>query len=227
MAFRRRTNFPGLAAQAIKELIGLQDDLSADNTSLRAEAIGSTTDTKTAQYSAKFNERIRVLPPTAGMSLVFPASTSKSQNKWIEVLKLGGGTCTIIPTGGKVMGSASFPLTLSGFYYFQSDGLDGWWIQPSASGGLSPPVALTDLATVPNQTWLGNISGGVAAATANTLAQLKTYIGNFGVGSAGLVPNTSGGVATTFLNGAGGFTTPAAGSGLSQDEVLNRVSFRA
>lgn len=132
--FRRRTNFPGIPPQAVKEFIGLQDDLQADSRSLREEAIGSTTDTKTANYSARFNERIRVLPPTAGLSLIFPGADSKSQNRWIEVLKLGGGTCTVTPTSGKVQGAASLALTTAGFYYFQSDGLSGWWLQPSIGG---------------------------------------------------------------------------------------------
>lgn len=209
MPIRRRTSFPGLATQAIKELLGLQDDLIKESAALREESIGSTTDTKSESYAARFNEVIRVLPPAAGMTLAFPAASPKTQNKWIEVLKLGGGTCTVVPTSGQVMGAPSFPLTLAGFYYFKSDAQSGWWIQPSSSGGLTSPVSFVDIQQIGANTWLGNITGALGPITANTLAQLKTYIGNFSAGVAGLVPNTSGGVATTFLNGAGGFTVPA------------------
>lgn len=214
MAIRRRTHFPGIAVQAVKELLGLQDDLAGEARALREESIGSTTDTKSANYAAHFNEVIRVLPPAGGMAITFPGSTPKTQNKWIEVLKLGGGTCTIVPTSGTVMGAPTFPLTLSGFYYFKNDGTDGWWIQPSSGGGLSPPVALTDLQGVPAATWLGNITGGVAPATANTLAQLRTYIGSFTAALAGLVP-ASGGGAVNFLRADGAWVAPGGGGGLT------------
>lgn len=135
MASRRRTNFPGLPQPAVKELIGLQDDALRGLLELRAEAIGSTTDTKVANYAARFNERIRSLPPAAGCAITFPGATSKTQNRWIEVLKLGGGPLTIVPTSGQVQGAATLTITTAGFYYFQSDGTSGWWIQPSGSGG--------------------------------------------------------------------------------------------
>ncbi len=88
---RRRTTFTGIAAQAVRELIGLQDDLGGATDQLRAEAIGTTTDTKTARFHAAYNQRCRVLFPTAGDVVSFPPANSQSQNKWIEVIKIGGG----------------------------------------------------------------------------------------------------------------------------------------
>jgi hypothetical protein len=130
MTLRRRSNFQGLSMQAIKEFLGLQDDISAELTSLRAEAIGSTTDTKTRDYSARFNERVRYEPIAAGATCIFPGATSKTQNRWIEILLIGGGTLTVVATSGQIQGAASMALTVPGFYYFQSDGLTGWWTQP-------------------------------------------------------------------------------------------------
>lgn len=210
MAKRRRTQFPGLPATAVREIVGMQDDLQSNTDDLRAEAIGNTTDTKTSTYHARFNERVRVLFPATGSVITFPPANSASQNKWIEVLKLGGGNVKIVPTSNLIQGAANVTLTTSGFYYFQSDGLNSWWMQPTGGGGgLTSPVAFADIQQIAANSWLGNITGALGPITANTLAQLKTYIGNFAAGVAGLVPNTSGGVATTFLNGAGAFTVPA------------------
>lgn len=140
MTIRRRTTFPGLDARANRELIGLQDDLLTELKGLRQEAIGQTTDTKQGPYAARFNERIRCLAPTAGLDLTFPGSTSQTQNRWIEVLKLGGGNVRIRPTSGTIQGAASLTLTTAGFYYFQSDGTSGWWIQPIGGGGIADGV---------------------------------------------------------------------------------------
>lgn len=121
--------------------MALQDDLLAELAALRGEAIGVTTDTKqSGPYAARFNERIRALPVAGGIDVNFPGATSQTQNKWIEILKLGGGDVRIRAIGSLVQGAASLTLTTAGFYYFQSDGATGWWIQPigsSSSGGLS------------------------------------------------------------------------------------------
>jgi hypothetical protein len=136
MSFRRRTTFPGLDPRATQELIGLQEDLARDAAILRAEAIGITTDTKQrGVYACRFNERVRCSPDAAGLDLTFPAASAPTQNKWIEVLKIGGGDVRIRPLSGTVQGGSLATLTADGFYYWQSDGADGWWIQPSGSGG--------------------------------------------------------------------------------------------
>lgn len=224
--FRRRTRFPGIPEAATKELVGLQDDVNAELRVLRGEAIGATTDTKSTGYSARYNERIRVLFPAAGGQIVFPAADPSSQNKWIEVLKIGGGNVTIVPTRLQVQGAASLVLTTNGFYYFQSDGQTSWWIQPTGGGGgLSPPVALTDLQTINDQRMLGNVSGGPATPGELTQAQVRTFVGVFGSGNAGLVP-ASGGGTVNFLRADGTFAAPG-GGGLSQDQILNLMAFRA
>jgi hypothetical protein len=220
MGKRRRTQFPGLPPSAVREIVGMQDDLSGDTEALRAEAIGATTETKTAKYHARFNERVRVLFPTAGDVVSFPPANSQSQNKWIEVLKLGGGNVKLVPTAGLIQGAASVTLTTSGFYYFQSDGLNSWWMQPTGGGGgLTSPVAFADIQQIAANTWLGNITGALGPITANTLAQLKTYIGNMTAGVAGLAPAGSG-VATQFLNGNGAYAVPAAGAPVGAPNTL-------
>jgi hypothetical protein len=144
MTFRRRDRFPGVSPQATAELIALQDDLLAELSALRVEAVGQTTDTKqTGVYPCRFNERVRCLPRTAGLDLTFPGATSQTQNKWIEVLKLGGADVRIRATSGTVQGAAQLTLTAPGFYYFQSDGQAGWWIQPSGGGGGGEDLAAT------------------------------------------------------------------------------------
>lgn len=152
MTVRRRNSFPGLGDQAQRELISLQDELIEELRQLRGEAVGITTDTKTRAYSARFNERICAIPPAAGIAITFPASGPLTQNRWIEVLKLGGGDVRIRATSGTVQGVTTHTLTANGFYYYQSDGKGGWWIQPSSGGGATWAATLV----------LGNTSGGTA-----------------------------------------------------------------
>lgn len=215
MTIRRRNDFPGLDPRATRELLSLQDELIEELRQLRIEAVGVTTDTKQKNYSARFNERICAIPPTAGIDVTFPASGPLTQNRWIEVLKLGGGDIRIRATSGQVQGAALHTLTSNGFYYYQSDGKTGWWIQPS-SGGLSAPVLLTQIQNIANATWLGNISGGAAPPTANTVAQLLTYI-----------TSTSGGGTTNFLRADGTFAAPAGGGGTSDAYAKLIASMRA
>lgn len=211
MAFRRRTTFPGIDPRANKELIGLQDDLLSEQQKLREQAIGSTSDTKqSGTYAVKFYERVRVSPAAAGVDLIFPAAIPTTQNAWIEVLVLKAGNVRLRPTGGNIQNAALLTLTAVGFFYFQSDGVSGWWMQPASTGGLSPPVALTDLAAIADQTWLGNVSGGVATPSALNQTQMKTYIGVFGAATTGLVP-ASGGGTTNFLRADGTFAAPGGG----------------
>lgn len=67
---------------------------------------------------------------------------------------------------------------------------------------------------IPNNTVLGNISGSAAPASALTATQATTLCNTFTSLLKGCVP-ASGGDAATYLNGAGGFTTPS-GTGISQ-----------
>lgn len=153
MPFRRRTKFPGLTPEATQELVGLQDDIAAEARALRAEAIGVTTDTKQrGTYAARYNERVRCSPDAAGLNLTFPAADSKTQNRWIEVLKIGGGDVRVRGVSGTVQGGTLHTLTADGFYYYQSDGAGGWWIQPSGGGGGGESLAATLV--------IGNATGG-------------------------------------------------------------------
>jgi hypothetical protein len=153
VTFRRRTTFPGLDPRAASEIVALQDELLTELRALRGEAVGITTDTKTTTYACRFNERVICLPPTAGLDLTFPGATPQTQNRWIEVIKLGGGDVRIRATSGNVQGaSTALALTTAGFYYFQSDARTGWWMQPSGGGGGGETLAATLL--------LGNTTGG-------------------------------------------------------------------
>lgn len=216
MTFRRRTTFPGLDPRANKELIGLQDDLLTEQRQLREESIGRTSELiQSGVKAAQMNVRIPCLPVAAGVDLVFPAATVQTQNRWIEVLKLGGGDVRIRATGGNVQGVSLVTLTVSGFYYYQSDGQSGWWTQPSGGGGgLTPPVALTDLQNISANSWLGNNTGAPGPILELNQAQMKTYIGAFGAATTGLVP-ASGGGTTNFLRADGAFAAPGGGGGTS------------
>jgi hypothetical protein len=136
LATRRRTSFPGLPQDAQRELIGLQDGLLQDTADLRSEAVGRTTDTKTATYSARFNEAIRVAFPAAGGSIIFPSAGVATADKWIEVLLLtGSGPCKVVPESLLVDGAATVTLTTAGRYAYRSDGISSWWRAPSGGGG--------------------------------------------------------------------------------------------
>lgn len=154
MATRRRTQFPGVDPQAVRELIGIQTDLTADTGAVRAEAVGRTTGVKVSAYHAGYNERIPVRMPAAGGSLSFPPSSPQAQNRWIEVLVQGGGPVTLRATAGQIQGASSLVLSTPGRYRFVADAGGGWWMPPAGGGGGGggDPLA-TVLVT-------GNTSGG-------------------------------------------------------------------
>lgn len=217
MSFRRRTSFTGIQPAAVKELIGLQDDVARDILALRGEAIGATTDTKTANYSARFNERIRVIPPAAGCALTFPGAEPKNQNKWIEVLKLGGGPLTVRGTSGLIQGAASLVLTTAGFYYFQTDGTTGWWIQPSGSGGISDGVY-----------------GSITVSGGGTIFRVTDGVyGGVTVSGGGLIWTPTGGSALTLLTTeknlgsvptfSGSFTIAGAGMTIGKPVLIQQA----
>jgi len=174
MASRRRTTIPGLPSQATKEIIAIQDGLLALIAELRQEAVGETSDSKVTKYSARYNEFIRCLPPTAGLDITFPAADTKTPNRWIWILKIGGGDVRLKAVSGNIQGVTTVQtLTTSGLYIYQSDGLNSWWSTVGGGGGgLTPPVALTDLASIGPDQFLGNVTGGgpVTAINLSTLA---------------------------------------------------------
>lgn len=77
-----------------------------------------------------------------------------------------------------------------------------------ANGTWGPPAAL---AAIPNDTVLGNVSGGSATPIALTQAQLTALVNLATVSLAGTIPALSGS-ATQFFNGVGAFSTPASGA---------------
>lgn len=173
MAIRRRTTFPGIDPKANKELISLQDDILREQSELRDQAIGSTQATlQIGTLAAKFNSVIPCIPQASGVDIVFPAATGDTQNRWIDVVKNGGGNIRLRPTGGRIQGSTLVTLTTNGSYRYKSDAQGGWWTHPSSTGGLSPPVALTDLQSIADETFLANVSGGAAPPSAVNLSSL-------------------------------------------------------
>lgn len=175
MAARRRTAYPDLPQAAAAQLNAVHAELAQDTASLRDAAIGSTTDTKTGDYSARYNEAIRCQMSSAGGALTFPAAAVGSVDKWIEVILLGGGPVKVQPTGGLVDGAASVSLTQPGRYMFRSDGLSSWW---RATGG--PPalgsVTLAMLATQAANTIVANATAAAASPTAFPVG-LNTVVG--------------------------------------------------
>jgi hypothetical protein len=196
MAARRRTVFPGVSQDATKELIGLQDDQQRESAALRQEAIGSTTDTKTASgYAAKFNETVRVLFPAGGGSVVFPAAAVGSVNRWIEVIVLAGsGPVKIVPESKQVDGAANVTLTTAGRYAWKSDGLASWWRLSGSSGGGGGGGGENLAATLA----LGNATGAN-----NVQVDVAQHV-NFGLaGPATSNPQIRSGDATFRIRGAG------------------------
>jgi hypothetical protein len=171
---RRRTKIPGLPAEASQELVSIQDGLLALIAELRQEAVGETSDSKVTKYSARYNEFIRCLPPTAGLDITFPAADTKTPNRWIWILKVGGGDVRLKAVSGNIQGVTTVQtLTTNGLYIYQSDGLNSWWTTVGGGGGgLTPPVALTDLANIADETFLGNVSGAGAPPSAILLSSL-------------------------------------------------------
>lgn len=145
MPFRRQVSFPGLDPDSSNQLVQLQDGLSGDTKDLRQESVGSTTDTKTADYSARFNEVVRVLPRAAGVvNVTFPGGdVPASQNRWIEIILLGTGSVKVRPTSGKVDGAASKTLATPGRYPFKADAVSGWWASAAGATGPAGPTGTT------------------------------------------------------------------------------------
>ena len=109
-----------------------------------------------------------------------------------------------------------FTATLSGAVPFSGGGTvnflraDGTWQVPAGS------------AAIPNDTVLGNISGGTAAAVALTQTQLTSLINAFTATLSGAVPASGGGTAT-WLRADGTFTTVPL-TAIGNDTVLGNVS---
>jgi hypothetical protein len=80
------------------------------------------------------------------------------------------------------------------------------------ASGLSSPLPLTGIATIANNTVLGNVSGSPASPIALTTAQHTTLVDIFTSTLKGTVP-ASGGGTTTFLRADGTWSTPAGGGG--------------
>jgi hypothetical protein len=78
------------------------------------------------------------------------------------------------------------------------------------STGLSESGGVVTLAAITNNTVLGNISGVSAIPVAITGTQITTLLDTFSTSAStkGVVPGSSGGGASVFLNGAGGWTVP-------------------
>jgi hypothetical protein len=79
-------------------------------------------------------------------------------------------------------------------------------------------VTLAKMANLAANSFLGNNTGSPATPIALTVAQataaLNAMVGDTGSGGTkGLVPAPAAGDAAKFLNGAGGYSTPAGGSG--------------
>lgn len=246
MPIRRRTQIPGLPPGAVKEITAIQDEIAQELAVLRQEAVGGTTDTKqVATYAARYNEFIRVSPIAAGIDILFPIADQKTANRWIWILKIGGGNVRVRGVGGRVQGStATQTLTSNGLYIFQSDGSDSWWSTVAGGGGgLTPPVAFTDLANmqansvlvnntaspatpvdmaVPTNNFVGRLAGVVVPITG---AQATAILSTFTAGAQGVV-GASGGGTTNFLRADGTWAAPG-GGGLTQDQILNRIAFRA
>jgi len=114
--------------------------------------------------------------------------------------------------GGALMGAASSDPTSPGVgqTYFNTTlkALKSWdgtaWDTGGGGGGGSPAGSTGNIQT----------NGGGGAFGALTDTQLTTHIGTFTSSLKGLVP-PSGGLSTTFLNGAGGFSVPPGGGGSS------------
>jgi hypothetical protein len=101
--------------------------------------------------------------------------------------------------------SGTVPLSGGGTVNFLR--ADGTWFSP---GGF---------AAIPNNTVLGNISGGTATAVALTTTQLTTLINVFTSGLSGSVP-ASGGGTTNFLRADGAFAAPTTVSGANPSAVI-------
>jgi len=86
---------------------------------------------------------------------------------------------------------------------------DGQVLQQAGGVLVFAALPATALAPIPNDTVLGNVSGGAASPSALTQAQLTALINAATVSLSGAMPALSG-VATEFLNGVGGWSAPPA-----------------
>lgn len=109
---------------------------------------------------------------------------------------------TVATTLGDLVygGAAGAPTRLAG----DTSNVKKYITETSSGGVAAAPVfssiALADLPTQPNNSFVGNFSGSTASPSISSITQLKTAIGIFTTSTSGLVPNNASGTGIAILH---------------------------
>ncbi len=169
MTFQPPPTIPGLSNESDRAVTFAMGRIGQDLDQLRAAGLKLTT-IQTTDYTALPGQVVRTRPPAAGLKVLLPAVAAPNGVPfvWISVEDVSsGGVVKVAVTGGtqKVNGASTLSLSSVGLTALVGIPGVGWLATGSGSGGggLTPPVALSDLANGAADSVVGNITGAPAA----------------------------------------------------------------
>lgn len=192
---------PGLAADSNREVTHQFRQIADAIDGVITAITVPVSELKTASgYVVKMGEVARVNPPAAGLTITLPPVTESNEGDECAIcvtsVASGGSVVVGAVDGAKINGATTLTLSAVGIYVFTSLGgsFEGWTTPPvGGGGGLSPPVALTDLQNIGDETFLGNTSGAPAPPSALNLSSLAGTGLTWNSGTNALDASASGG----------------------------------
>lgn len=201
--YRARPALPGLPKGAEREIIAQFRAIEHALDEVQGIERNATPVLNVLSYQAKAGELVLLEGRAGGTLVTIPPGSSFNIEQTIRVALVGGVlspgvTISIVGRVGTIDGAATFTLASRMLVELTSVGERGWAVTCcGGSGGLTPPVALTDLQNIADETFVGNVSGAPAPPAAVNLSSLA---------GTGLVWNS--GTKALDVSGGGGFTLP-------------------
>jgi hypothetical protein len=176
VAFTAKASIPKLEKEAERAILEQFRAIAAALTALEAPS-QVVTPLKFGDYVAHVGELVRAVPPAAGMRVLLPAGSEQNDSESVRVAiesVASGGSVTVAVAGATqlINGATTIVIPTVGLTEFVSLGKSGWSAAASGGGGLTAPVALTDIAAIADETFLGNVSGAPAPPSAINLSSL-------------------------------------------------------
>lgn len=181
-------------------------------TALEGKAVISAPQTKS--FSARDGQTFVVDAPPTGLSIVFPLAASDIRNSEIRIISRNINPIRIECIDGKINGQDLLVVNAVGLTIFTCDGFSGWFgaIGQGPTGPMGPPG--ND--GLPGTDGADGAPGAAGAAGPAGAAGAQGPPGNDGL------DGPEGPMGPQGPAGSGG-----SGSGLTQDQVLNLIAFRA
>lgn len=182
------------------------------------------TTVQSSNFAARPGASYIVDAPSGGMTMTLPSPQSVTRGIQIGIITRNNNTVNIFPTTGTINNTSRLSISKRTFLQLVSDGMTGWFAEPPGTAyTVASPITLTGSVIGFDQTSaLGNNARVAVAknsgATVGTRRQLNLIEGS------GITLTEADDGANERVN----VTIAASGSGgLTQDQVLNLVAFRA